>query len=443
MRVLLIDQENQCLDLALRAIAAGHEVRLVRYSPRKPIKDGDGFPGLKFVDDWRNSMDWVGKDGLIYTSGNFVHMTELDRYREFGFHIFSPTAASARLEIERGEGLKAAAAAGIEMPPYQEFASLEDAEKAARKSDLCFVFKTLGSENDKSLSFVADTPAEMVGWIRQKIDRGMKLKGPCILQEKIDMLAEVGVSAWMGPEGFLPGRYNVYFEHKKLLPGEIGPNTGEMGTVCQYTDTDKLATEMLKPMEPVLRALGHCGDFAVGAGIDNKGRAFLFEFTARAGWPAMHIQVASHRGDPIKWMADLLRGKDSLKVSNDVAIGVVCGQPFFPYSKSIPADVEGNPISGLDDAWPDVHPVGVMLGKGPIMRAGKIVDGPQHQTTGEYVVVCTGLGKTVEKARKKVYGVVDKVKFPNMIFRQDIGEKMMRSLPKLHAFGVAESMEAY
>lgn len=432
-----------CLDLALRAIAAGHEVRLCRYSPRKPVKDGDGFPGLQFADDWRESMKWVGKDGLVYTSGNFVHMAELDRWREFGFHIFSPTAASARLEIERGEGLKVASSVGIAMPAYEEFGSLEDAEKAARKSDQCFVFKTLGSENDKALSFVADSPAEMSGWIKQKIAKGMKLKGPCILQEKIDMLAEIGVSGWMGPEGFLPGKFGVYFEHKKLLPGEVGPNTGEMGTVCQYVDEDRLATEMLLPMEPILRALGHRGDFAVGAGVDKAGKAFLFEFTARAGWPAFFIQTASHRGDPVAWMHALCDGKDTLKVSNDVAIGVVCGQPFFPYSKSIPDDVEGNPISGLEEVWSDAHPIGVMLGRGPTMKGGKVVEGTQHQTTGEYVVCCTGLGKTVEKARKRVYSVVDKIKFPNKIFRDDIGCKVMKSLPKLHSFGFAESMEAY
>lgn len=431
------------LDLALRAAAAGHEVRWHRYAPRKPVRDGEGFKDITFVDDWRESMPWVGKDGLVVCTGNFVHIEEMDRWREFGYRIFAPTAASARLEIERGVGLKAAKAAGIAMPPYQEFASLEDAEKFARKSDLCFVFKTLGDEANKALSFVADTPAEMSGWIRQKIAQGLKLKGPCLLQEKIEMLAEVGVSGWMGPEGFLPGKWGCYFEHKRLLPGEIGPNTGEMGTVCQYSDEDRLADEMLKPMEATLRALGHCGDFAVGAGIDQKGNAFLFEFTARCGWPAFFIQMASHRGDPIRWMYDLLNGKDTLKVSNDVAIGVVCGQPLFPYSKSQPSDVEGNPISGLDEVWSDVHPVAVMRGKGPIMQGGKVVEGPQFQTTGEYVLCCTGLGKTVEKARKKVYGVVEKVKFPNKIFRDDIGTKVMKSLPKLHAFGFAESMEAY
>jgi phosphoribosylamine--glycine ligase len=441
VRLLLIDQESMGLDFALRAKAAGWDVRWYRFSNGKPIRDGEGF-GLTIVDDWRGSIPWVGKDGLIWLSGNFRFLQELDRFREFGFNIFGPTAASAALEIKRSAGLEAMRAVGIEVPPYQEFASLEDAEKFARKSDRAYVFKTLGDEDDKSLSFVADDPAELVGWIQQKIARGMKLKGPCLLQEKIDMLCEVGVSGWMGSDGFLPDRWQFCFEHKKLMNDEIGPNTGEMGTVTQYSETDKLADEMLKPMEPILRTLGHRGDFAIGAGIDKSGRAWPFEFTARAGWPCFFIQLASHRGDPARWMLDALNGRDTLKVSHDVAIGVVLAQPMFPYNKSPPERVEGNPIAGFDEVWPDIHPVSVMRGRGPQMKDGKVVDGPNYQTTGEYVAVATSLGKSIEVARKKVYGVVDHVHFPDMIHRTDIGEKVAKVLPKLHSYGYALDMKA-
>lgn len=441
MRILVIDQETLALDFVLRCVEAGHEVRWYRYSPRKPLRDGEGFKGFDIVDDWRLSMEWVGKDGLIWLSGNFRFLAELDRYRDQGFQVFGPTMASARLEIDRASGMEAMEAVGIELPAYETFNSLEDAERAARKSPDPLVFKTMGDEEDKSLSYVSTDPADMVGWIRQKIARGLVLKGPCMLQAKIDMIAEVGVSGWMGPDGFLPERWQICFEHKKLMNGEIGPNTGEQGTVCQYVEEDKLAAEMLKPMEPILRTLGHRGDFAIGAGVDSKGRAYPFEFTARAGWPAFFIQLASHRGDPAKWMADLLRGKDSLRVSMDVAIGVVLAQPMYPYNKSPPELVEGNPISGVEDVWDAIHPVAMMLGKGPQMDGDRVVDGPQCQTSGEYVMVATGLGRSVSRARKRVYGTIDQVRFPNMMYRTDIGEKLEDKLPALHRAGYATEME--
>ena len=439
MNILAIDQECMGLDFVLRCVAAGHAVKWFRYT-KKPIRDGEGFDGFEIVNDWREHMAWA-KDGLIWCSGNFRYLTELDRWREdFGYKVFAPTLASARLEIERSVGMDAMKAAGMEVPPYQTFDSLADAEKFARKSDRAWVFKPMGDTDDKSLTYCSKDPADLVGWLRRQIKRGALLKGQCMLQEKIDMLCEFGVSGWFGPDGFLPGKYQICFEHKPLMNGDIGPNTGEQGTVCQYVETDKLAEECLLPMAPALAALGHRGDFAVGVGIDKAGKPWPFEFTARCGWPAFFIQVASHRGDPAKWMRDLLDGKDTLRVSNDVAIGVVCAHPRYPYNASTPDMVEGDPVSGIDDVWVDVHPVSMTKAMGPVMEAGKVVEGGIYETSGEYVLVATGLGKTVEKARRKVYGTIDAVSFPGMMYRTDIGEKVVRNLPKLHGFGYALEM---
>lgn len=442
MRALLIDTENQLLDLALRFIEAGHEVRLYKHPDKgRKTRDGEGFKGLKIVDDWRPHMAWAGRDGLIIPAGNWKFMAELDRYRDLGFKIFGPTARSAELEINREAGMKAMQAAGIELPPYEMFKSLEEAESFARKSDRSWVFKTLGSEEDKSLSYVSSDPADMVGWIRQKIKRGMVLKGPCMLQEKIDLMSEFGVSGWMGSEGFLENKWQENVEHKKLMDGEIGPATGEMGNVAVYCEESRLAEETLKPLEAVFRTLGHTGDVAIGVGIDTKGKVWPFEFTCRLGYPALHIQVASHKGDPAQWMRDLLDGKDTLKVSRDVCVGVVMGQPMFPYGKASAERVEGNPIDGLDDVWDDVHPINVMIGKGPKFIDGQIVDKPIFQTSGEYVLVATGRGGTVEKARDDVYKTVSKVSFPDRIYRTDIGLKVIKALPDLHRFGHALSMK--
>ncbi len=436
MRILVIDAEAMGLDFVLRCTAAGHEVRWYIYST-KPTRDGEGFPGFRIVPDWREHMTWVGKDGLIVTTGNWRFLYELDRFRDLGYKVFSPTVASARLEINREAGMKAMQAAGIELPPYQTFVSIEAAARFARRSDRAWVFKPMGDESDKSLTYVADDPADLVGWLERQIAAGKKLKGSCMLQEKVEMLCEIGVSGWVGPEGFLEEKWQVCFEHKKLMDGEIGPSTGEQGTLCFYTETDKLADEMLKPMEPVLRALGHRGDFAVGACVDTKGRAWPFEFTARLGWPAFFIQMASHRGDPAKWMRDVLDGKDSLRVSYDAAIGVVMAQPRYPYAASLPELVEGNPISGIDDIGDQAHLVSVMRGRGPVMADGKVVNGQTYQTTDELVMVVTGLGKTIERARDKVYAAVERVRFPNRMYRTDIGCKVAAVLDKLHRFGYA------
>lgn len=438
MRCLIIDPEGLGLDFALRCAATDHEVRWAM-SNKGSGKTGQGFRGITMISDWRSSMGWA-RDGLIITTGNAKFMRELDRFREIGFKVFGPTERSAALEINRGLGMKAMQEVGIEVPPYEEFKSLKEAETFARKSDKCWVFKTLGSEEDKSLTYGSCDPADMVGWLQRQQKLGMTLKGPCMLQEKIDMIAELGVSGWFGPEGFLPEKWQLAFEHKKLMDGEIGPATGEQGTVAQYCEADKMAEEILKPMEAYLLKAGHRGDTAVNCGIDSKGKAWPFEWTMRLGWPAFYLQVASHRGDPAQWMRDLLDGKDSLKVSRDVSIGVVLAQPRYPYNDSDPKMVEGFPISGCDEVWADLHPAEMMMGRGPKMDDGKVVEGPVCQTAGEYVAIMTALGDTVEKARNRVYRSIRQISFPNVMYRTDIGEKIIKCLPELQKFGYAEEM---
>lgn len=439
MRILIMDGDRVGLDFALRCADWGHEALWYRPS-KKPIKDGNGFRQITIVDDWRRYMARTKID-LIVPTGNAKFLPELERFRDFGFPIFGPSVKSAELEIKRSVGMEAMKKAGIDVPAYKEFKSMEDAASFARKSEKSWVFKTLGDNEDKMLSFVSSDPAELVGWIERKITGGLKLKGPCMLQEKIDMEVELGVSGWFGPEGFLPKKWNRCFEFKKLMPGDIGCNTGEQGSVLQYAQSDKLADEMLMPFVPLLKKLDHRGDFAIGCGIDKKGKAWPFEFTCRLGWPAFYIQVASHKGDPAQWMVDLLKGEDTLKVSRDAAIGVVLAQPPYPYDDG-PADlVEGNPISGIDEEMENLHLAGVMIAKGPTMKDDKVVDAPTYQTSSEYIMVATGLGKTVSQAMDKVYATIDNVKFPNMMYRNDIGAKLDKALPKLHEMGYCEGLE--
>lgn len=411
------------LDFALRCAEAGHEVRIFRHSPKKPVRYGEGFPGITLVDSWQPSMPWA-REGLIVITGNFVLIHEMDRWRDLGYKIFGPTVKSARLEIDRMTGMDAMRAAGIEIPECHNFTSLQEAYRFARKEDRPFVFKPSGDEDNKAMTYVAQDQQDLVGWLSRQIEAGKSVK-QCFLQEKVDVMAEIGVSGWMGPEGFLPDCWQICFEHKKLMPGERGPNTGEAGTICQYTEEDKLADEMLRPLEPILRGLGHRGDFAIGAIVDRAGKTWPLEFTARLGFPAWWIQMASHRSDPARWMRDLLDGKDSLRVSYDAAIGVVVGIPRYPYNASPPELVEGHPIQGYEEHKQDIHLASAMMHKGEV------------QTTGEYVMVATALGKTIERVRQRVYGTLDEVRVADMIYRDDIGEKVSAALPELHRFGYA------
>lgn len=434
MNVLIIDSDGCGLDFALRCMTYDHDVKWF-IKPRNDgsrNRSGDGL--VTKVKDWKPWARWAD---LIFLTGNDKYLIPLETLKHYGYPVFGPGIEGAKLEIERGHGMQVLKKHGIDAPPFKTFASLDDAERHVFKTEDRYVFKTLGDEEDKSLSYVSKSPADLINWIRRQKKLGKKLKGQCILQTFIPGI-EMGVSGFFGPNGFLKEKWNINFEHKKLMSANFGPNTGEMGTVMQYVKKEKLADEMLKPLEDYLKGIGYRGDIDMNCIIDEKGKAWPLEFTCRPGWPAWMIMCSEHEGDPAKWMVDLLKGDDSLEVSYDSAVGLVIAQPNFPYTSNTNQAAVGIPILGItDENFDSLHLADVMLGKGFDMKDDRLVEKDMLVTSGEYVMVVTGMGKGVNWARKRAYRIADEISIPNQIVRDDIGEKLKEHLPELHKHGYA------
>lgn len=438
MKVLILnlDAVGEGLPLAIRAAKAGHQVK-IWMSPDNHKETGLGFKGVERIDNWLSQAKW---SDLIIPTGNHDFIPKLDMLRKSGCKVFGPSKKSADLEIERAQGMEFFTDHGIEVPEWEQFASLKEAEAHVRKFPERYVFKTLGSEDDKSLSYVGKTPADMIARLQRWQKLGMASKGPVMLQEFIEGI-EIGVSRWMGADGFI-GQYNVNFEHKKLLSGDCGPNCGEAGTVMKYCSKDKLGDEVLAPLEDALIEMGHLGDIDVNCIIDEKGKAWPLEFTTRLGWPAANIMWAEHKGDPVQWMLDACNGEDTLEVSPAVACGIVISQPDYPYSKATKAEVADIPIYGITaENKKYIHPQAVKISKMPDMYGGEVVDRDIWTTTGDYLAVVTGMGKSVSKACERAYATVKEIHIPNMCYRSDVGKKLEESIPKLHAQGYAMEFE--
>jgi phosphoribosylamine---glycine ligase len=431
--ILNLDSVGEGLAFAMRCAQAGHDVRLWLAKDANP-ETGDGFGKLAKVDNWLSSARWAD---LIVPTGNHQFMEKLDYLRRQGVKVFGPTKKSAYLEIERSRGMKFFEEHGIEVPPYEEFADLAAARAHVLKTEGRYVFKTLGDEEDKSLSYVSKSPADMIARLDRWERLGMKPDGAVMLQEVIEGV-ELGVSRWIGSEGFV-GPYNENFEHKKLLSGNCGPNCGEAGTIMKYCARgSQLGEQVLEPLEDALVKLGHLGDIDVNCIIDEKGKAWPLEFTTRLGWPAFNIQLATTRGDPCEWMLEACEGKDTLEVSTKVACGIVLAQPDYPYSKLTQAKVTDIPVYGVSKANEKfLFAQSVKRTEMPEMEGDKLTERTIWATTGDYIMVVTGQGSTVRRAAERAYGTLKELFVPDMIYRDDIGEKLAEELPKLHAHGFA------
>jgi hypothetical protein len=139
-------------------------------------------------------------------------------------------------------------------------------------------------------------------------------------------------------------------------------------------------------------------------------------------------------------MRDLLEGHDTLKVSYDVGIGEVVAIPPFPRDDCDEAECMDLPIE-IPNRWDRIHPVCMQIEKGPSMKDGKVVEADIFTTSGNYVLVATGMGETVKQAKEAVDKVIKKVNVSNMMVRNDIGDNLEECLPELHKMGFATSME--
>lgn len=431
MKVLIIDSDGVGLDLALRAQDYLHEVKIFfRDDKNKPDPTGEGL--VTKIKDWESSMDWAD---IIIPTSNVKYVHQLERYRKYGYPIFGPSLESSRLEIDREHGQKVLKAHGINTIPYQTFNSYNEAEAFVRQNPTRWVSKPLGDNSDKGLSYVAKNPADMVYMLQRWKDLGKNM-GTLMLQEFKEGI-EFGVSGWLGKNGWV-GLFNENFEHKKLMNDELGPNTGEQGTVMKYVEKSKIAKEVLEPLTEHLISIGHIGDVDLNCMVTEDGEIWPLEFTCRPGYPSSWIQDSCHDGDPVEWRANALEGKDTLVCKTDHSTGVVISQPDYPYSHITQREVVGIPVYGIDEIRDDVHPVQMMSGKAPYMDGEEISEKTMLVTSGDYILIVTAQGQSVSGAKRSVYSKIKKLEIPNSImYRTDIGSKLKEQIPLLQEVGLA------
>lgn len=431
MKVLIIDTVGSAgLDLALRAQEANHAVRY--YNLPKEFATGEGM--IDRVEEWEAEMDWAE---LIIPTGNNLYEAALAPYFGRGYPIFGANAKGAELELDREVGQKILRTHGVPTLPYHTVKDIEEAIEIVRKTRLAYAIKPWGGTTDKSLTCVARDASEAIFMLTKWKADG--LDGQLMLQEKADGV-EMGIAGWFGPGGW-NAALEESFEHKKFLVGDLGRNTGEMGTVIRHVTKSKLFRDVLEPVTAYLHSINYIGDCSVNCIIDDDGTAWPLEFTCRLGWPDFAIRQAVIQSDPVVWMADLLYGKDSLEVSTDIAIGVLLVHGNFP-EEGEDALWSGYPINGIsEDNRACLHFQQIKLGKAPRLIGNTVKPRTSELTAGNYIMVVSGTGETVSEAQKDVYSTVGQIRLAsNLGYRTDIGDRLRDDLKKLHENGYAKGM---
>jgi phosphoribosylamine--glycine ligase len=211
-------------------------------------------------------------------------------------------------------------------------------------------------------------------------------------------------------------------DYKRIFDGDEGPNTGGMGSYSPVPGFDAaharaLAATVHQPIVDEMRRRGtpFHGVLYAGLMIGPNGPKVL-EFNARFGDPETQAILPRLRSDLLEAMERSVTpgGLEGFEFDWKKlwAVTVVLASKGYPDSASRGDVIEGlRSIDSLDTE---------------ILHAGTEMRGEQLVTAGGRVLNVTGLGETVEDARRRAYAAADKVQFEGKQLRRDIA---LRAVP--------------
>jgi phosphoribosylamine---glycine ligase len=356
----------------------------------------------------------------------------VDLFRSKGLKIFGPTQAAAQLESSKDFAKAFMKRHGIPTADYQTFTDLEAARAHVNAKGAPIVIKADGLAAGKGV-VVAMTLDEAHRALDDMLGgKTLGKAGARVVIEEFLEGEEASFIVMVDGRNILPLASSQ--DHKRLLDGDKGPNTGGMGAyspapVVSPAVHAKVLREIIRPTVEGMAAEGipYTGFLYAGLMIDAKGGVKTVEFNCRLGDPEAQPIMARLKSDFVTALEMAIDGnldKVELEWDRRCALGVVLASANYPGKPRI-----GDVIDGLHERATVVGADVMVFHSGTKLVDDKVV------TTGGRVLCVTGLGDSVKMAQDVAYEAINKIKFAGMQFRRDIGN---RALPtRLRAKGKA------
>jgi phosphoribosylamine--glycine ligase len=210
-------------------------------------------------------------------------------------------------------------------------------------------------------------------------------------------------------------------DHKAILDGDQGPNTGGMGAYSPApVVTDEVHEEIIeKILRPIIYGMGEEGRPYQGvlyAGLMiHEGHPKVLEFNARFGDPETQPALMRMKGDIVPILEACMQGtlsRHKIEWDNRASVCVVLA------SQGYPGDYEkGKIIEGLKEVS--------QMEKVFVFHAGTTLKDGQVITNGGRVLGVTGLGEDISRAIERTYQAVKKISWEGVYYRTDIGQKAL------------------
>jgi len=337
-----------------------------------------------------------------------------DELRFAGFAVFGPGRAGAQLEASKTFAKEVMERANIPTARHATFTDLAAARAYVESHGAPIVVKVDGLAAGKGVT-VARTLAEA----HRALDDAMERRvfgeaGSAVVIEEFLEGAELSIMALLSEETYrlLPPAQ----DHKAAFDGDHGPNTGGMGAFAPvpWADDHLLSAVRERIFDPLVAELARSGiayrgALYAGLMLTREGPQVI-EFNVRFGDPEAQVILPLLDSDLLDVCTAVANGTlegISLAQRPGCAVGVTLASEGYPgsYATGLPVTL------ALEEMGPETL----------LFHAGTRAEGGQLLTSGGRVFTLVGLGADLAAARRHAYAGIERVSFPGMRYRSDIG----------------------
>lgn len=350
----------------------------------------------------------------------------VDDFHAAGLRIFGPSRQAAQLEGSKAFSKQFMQQHGIPTARAASFTDYEEAVDYLHTLSEPPVIKASGLAAGKGV-ILPNTHDEAVATLRSILLEGrFGAAGATVLLEERLYGPELSVLAFA--DGKTLRVMPAAQDHKRLLDGDLGPNTGGMGAFAPAPLATpallaQIEREVLAPTLAGMQAAGtpYVGVIYAGILVTAQGPQVL-EFNCRFGDPETQVLLPLLASDLVEIIEACLAGTlDQVTPSwhAQAAVSVVMAAGGYPDQP-----LTGQTIQGITQAE---------ALSCQVFQAGAQLQGGQIVTAGGRVLNVTGLGRDLNAAADQAYRGVAQISFQGAQFRRDIGRVLSQSQAEVAA----------
>ena len=339
----------------------------------------------------------------------------VDYFESRELRCFGPRKGAAQLEGSKAFTKDFLARQNIPSGSYGNFTELEPALAYLRQNGAPIVVKADGLAAGKGV-IVAETLSQAEEAVTDMLSGNAFGEAGCrvVIEEFLDG-EEASFIVMVDGQNVLAMATSQ--DHKRIGEGDTGPNTGGMGAyspapVVDATVHQRIMDEVILPTVRGMAAEGNAytGFLYAGLMISPAGEPKVIEYNCRFGDPETQPILARLQSDLCTLCDAALDGTLDLvdaQWDERCAMGVVLAAGGYPGSYD-----KGIVIEGLDSSQADNIKV---------FHAGTAQRDEQIITSGGRVLCVTALADDIAQAQRDCYAAADKISWPGMTLRRDIG----------------------